>query len=201
MSARVKEAARESEDEKMKRELVMLEAALYVAGRPLNLKTLGYVIGTRSKKRVRQLATMLMKGYKRRDSALEVLELEDHRFVLQLKTEYSSKVRRLAARPLLTDGPLRTLAYIAYRQPVMQKQVTDARGTHAYRHIKRLAEMGLVDREKRGRNTVLKASEYFADYFGLSHNLKAMKGQLRRIFDDITKGDLSISEEAGRLEE
>lgn len=201
MSARVKEAARESEDEKMKRELVMLEAALYVAGRPLNLKTLGYVIGTRSKKRVRQLATMLMKGYKRRDSALEVLELEDHRFVLQLKTEYSSKVRRLAARPLLTDGPLRTLAYIAYRQPVMQKQVTDARGTHAYRHIKRLAEMGLVDREKRGRNTVLKASEYFADYFGLSHNLKAMKGQLKRIFDDITKGDLSISEEAGRLEE
>lgn len=201
MSARVKEAARESEDEKMKRELVMLEAALYVAGRPLNLKTLGYVIGTRSKKRVRQLATMLMKGYKRRDSALEVLELEDHRFVLQLKTEYSSKVRRLAARPLLTDGPLRTLAYIAYRQPVMQKQVTDARGTHAYRHIKRLAEMGLVDREKRGRNTLLKASEYFADYFGLSHNLKAMKGQLRRIFDDITKGDLSISEEAGRLEE
>ena len=201
MRSRVKEAARESEDEKMKRELVMLEAALYVAGRPLNLKTLGYVIGTRSKKRVRQLATMLMKGYKRRDSALEVLELEDHRFVLQLKTEYSSKVRRLAARPLLTDGPLRTLAYIAYRQPVMQKQVTDARGTHAYRHIKRLAEMGLVDREKRGRNTVLKASEYFADYFGLSHNLKAMKGQLKRIFDDITKGDLSISEEAGRLEE
>ena len=201
MRSRVKEAARESEDEKMKRELVMLEAALYVAGRPLNLKTLGYVIGTRSKKRIRQLATMLMKGYRRRDSALEVLELEDHRFVLQLKTEYSSKVRRLAARPLLTDGPLRTLAYIAYRQPVMQKQVTDARGTHAYRHIKRLAEMGLVDREKRGRNTVLKASEYFADYFGLSHNLKAMKGQLKRIFDDITKGDLSISEEAGRLEE
>lgn len=201
MSARVKEAERESEDEKMKRELVMLEAALYVAGRPLNLKTLGYVIGTRSKKRVRQLATMLMKGYKRRDSALEVLELEDHRFVLQLKTEYSTKVRRLAARPLLTDGPLRTLAYIAYRQPVMQKQVIDARGTHAYRHIRRLAEMGLVDREKRGRNTVLKASEYFADYFGLSHNLKAMKGQLKRIFDDITKGDLSISEEAGRLGE
>jgi len=201
LSAGVKEEERESDDERMMRELAMLEAALYVAGRPLNLKTLGYVIGTRSKRKVRGLATMLVKEYKGRDMALEVLELEDHRFVLQLKTEYSSKVRRLAARPLLTDGPLRTLAYIAYRQPVLQKQVIDARGTHAYRHVKQLADMGLVDSEKRGRNKVLRASEYFADYFGLSHNLKAMKRQLRRIFDDITKGDVSISEEPSRLGE
>ena len=82
MDAGAKEKEGESDDERMIRELAMLEAALYVAGRPLNLKTLGYVIGTRSKKRVRQLATMLMKKYKGRDMALEVLELEDHRFVL-----------------------------------------------------------------------------------------------------------------------
>jgi len=201
LSAGVKEAAAESEDGKRKKELAMLEAALYVAGRPLNLKTLGYLIGTRSKKRVNGLASMLVEEYRSRDTALEVLELEDHRFVLQLKTEYSSKVRRLAARPLLTDGPLRTLAYIAYRQPVVQKQVIDARGSHAYRHVKQLVDMGLVDCEKRGRNKVLRASEYFADYFGLSHNLKAMKRQLRRILDDVTKGDIPVSEGPSRLEE
>jgi len=201
LSAGVKEAATESEDGKRKKELAMLEAALYVAGRPLNLKTLGYLIGTRSKKRVNGLTSMLVEEYRSRDTALEVLELEDHRFVLQLKTEYSSKVRRLAARPLLTDGPLRTLAYIAYRQPVVQKQVIDARGSHAYRHVKQLVDMGLVDCEKRGRNKVLRASEYFADYFGLSHNLKAMKRQLRRILDDVTKGDIPVSEGSSRLEE
>ena len=130
-----------------------------------------------------------------------MLELEDHRFVLQLKTEYSSRVRRLAARPLLTDGPLRTLAYIAYRQPVMQKHVIDVRGTHAYRHVKQLADMGLVDYERKGRNKVLRASEYFADYFGLSHNLPAMRRQLRRILDDITKRDVSITEGVSRPEE
>ncbi|NIM44775.1 MAG: segregation and condensation protein B, partial [Nitrososphaeria archaeon] len=123
MSATAEEGTKESEDEENRRELAMLEAALYVAGRPLKVKTLGYLIGTRSKRKVRRLVAMLMKEYERRDMALEVLEVEDHRFVLQLKTEYSSKVRRLAARPLLTDGPLRTLAYIAYRQPVMQKHV------------------------------------------------------------------------------
>jgi len=198
--ARVKEVAGKPENESAKGELAMLEAALYVAGRPLKLKTLGYVIGTRSKRRAQQLARALLEEYKRRDTALEVLELEDHRFVLQLKTEYSSKVRRLAARPLLTDGPLRTLAYIAYRQPVMQKHVIDVRGSHAYRHIKQLVDVGLVDYERKGRNKVLRASEYFADYFGLSHNLPAMRRQLRRILDGITKGDTSVSEGDGQLE-
>ena len=198
--AGVKEVAEKPESGSEKGELAMLEAALYVAGRPLKLKTLGYVIGTRSKRRAQQLARALLEEYKRRDTALEVLELEDHRFVLQLKTEYSSKVRRLAARPLLTDGPLRTLAYIAYRQPVMQKHVTDVRGSHAYRHIKQLVDVGLVDYERKGRNKVLRASEYFADYFGLSHNPPAMRRQLRRILDGITKGDTSISEGDGQLE-
>jgi len=65
--------------------------------------------------------------------------------------------------------------------------VIDARGTHAYGHIRQLLEMGLVEREKRGRNKVLRVTEYFADYFGLSHDFKVMKRQLRRIFNNITK--------------
>ena len=89
-------------------------------------------------------------------------------------------------KPLLTDGPLRTLAYIAYKQPVSQKQVIAARGTHAYKHIRQLVEMGLVEREQRGRNRILKATEYFADYFGLSHNPTMMKRQLTRILSNIT---------------
>jgi len=194
LKSTVDETLKESEEEKTKEELAMLEAALYVAGRPLDLKTLGRVIKTRSKRKVKHLARMLMEEYKRRDTALEVLELDDERFVLQLKADYSSRVRKLAIRPLLTDGPLRTLAYIAYRQPVLQKQVIDVRGTHAYRHIKQLVDMGLIQREKRGKNKVLRATEYFADYFGLSHNFKVMKYQLKRIFNDLIKENALNSE-------
>lgn len=175
----------ESEEDKRRIDIASLEAALYVAGRPLDLKTLGYIVKTRSKKKVQQLARMLAEEYKKRDTALEVLELADQRFVLQLKPDYSSRVRRLAVRPLLTDGPLRTLAYIAYRQPVLQKQVIDARGTHAYSHVRQLVDMGLVERERRGRNKTLRVTEYFADYFGLSHDSRTMKRQLNRIFDNI----------------
>ena len=178
------EEQEKSEAEKINRQIALIEAALYVAGRPLDLKTLGRIVGSRSKRKVRELARMLVKEYERRNTSLEVLELEDHRFVLQLKTDYASKVRRLAVRPLLTDGPLRTLAYIAYRQPVAQKQVIAARGTHAYKHIRQLIEMGLVEREQRGRNKILKATEYFADYFGLSHNPVIMRRQLIRILNN-----------------
>jgi len=178
------EEQEKSEAEKINRQIALIEAALYVAGRPLDLKTLGRIVGSRSKRKVRELARMLVKEYERRNTSLEVLELEDHRFVLQLKTNYASKVRRLAVRPLLTNGPLRTLAYIAYRQPVSQKQVIAARGTHAYKHIRQLIEMGLVEREQRGRNKILKATEYFADYFGLSHNPVIMRRQLIRILNN-----------------
>ena len=185
MTDSTKDEKEKHRDDKIKKQIALIEAALYVAGRPLDLKTLSRIIGSRSHRKARELARVLMKEYEKRNTSLEILELEDQRFVLQLKTEYASKVRRLAVRPLLTDGPLRTLAYIAFKQPVSQKQVIAARGSHAYKHLRQLIEMGLVERERRGRNKILRATEYFADYFGLSHNPSTMKRQLIRIFNNM----------------
>ncbi|MDI6847251.1 MAG: SMC-Scp complex subunit ScpB [Candidatus Bathyarchaeia archaeon] len=168
--------------EKTQRELALVEAVLYVAGRPLDLKELCSVLKTRSKNKARKLAKMLLQEYASRNTALEILELKDERYVLQLKAEFTPHVRKLVKRPLLSTGPLKTLAYIAYRQPVSQKRVVEVRGHHVYGHIKLLREMGLVVGERRGRLTVLRTTEYFADYFGLSHDLSTMKRQLKKVF-------------------
>lgn len=176
-ASRQKQAA-----EKTQRELALVEAALYVAGRPLNLKELCSVLKTRSKRKAKNLAKTVMREYVSRSTALEVLELKDERYVLQLKAEFTPRVRKLVKRPLLSTGPLKTLAYIAYRQPVSQKRVVDVRGHHVYGHIKLLKEIGLVVGERRGRSSVLRTTEYFADYFGLSHDLSAMKRQLKKVF-------------------
>ncbi len=169
------------------RRLALVEAALYVAGRPLDLKTLARVVRTRSKEKIRKLTRALVEDYKSHDTALEVLELDDERFVLQLKAEYTPQVRRLAVRPLLSKGPLKTLSYIAYRQPVLQPQVIDVRGHHAYSHLRELEDMGLISREKAGRTKMLRTTEFFADYFGLSHDLRAMRRQLKNIFEDFAR--------------
>jgi segregation and condensation protein B len=181
------EAADQPEQEKWKQDLILIEAALYVAGRPLDLNTIGSVIKTHSKARVQKLARTLMEDYRKRETALEILELEDKRFVLQLKVEYTTAVRRLSIRPLLLTGPLKTLSYIAYRQPVLQTQVIEVRGSHAYLHLKQLEDLDLIARERAGRTSVLRTTDFFADYFGLSHDQKVMKRQLKNIFEELTK--------------
>lgn len=173
--------------EKMRLDLALLEAALYVAGRPLDLKELCSVLKTRSKKKTRKLAKTLIREYASRSTALEILELKDERYVLQLKPDFTPHVRKLVKRPLLSMGPLKTLSYIAYRQPISQKRVVDVRGHHTYGHIKLLKEMGLVAGERSGRSAVLRTTEYFADYFGLSHEITAMKKELKHVFEDFSR--------------
>ena len=174
-------------EKKLRRDLALVEAALYVAGRPLDLKELCSVLKTRSKNKAKKLVQTLMQEYASRDTALEILELKDERYVLQLKAEFTPKVRKLVKKPLLSTGPLKTLSYIAYRQPVSQKRVVDVRGRHAYGHIKILKEMRLITGERKGRSTVLRTTEYFADYFGLSHDTATMKRQLKNVFEDFSK--------------
>ncbi len=187
MKEKEQESSEDTKQKRHKRQLALLEAGLYVAGRPLDLKTLGSVIRTRSKRKVRKLAKTLVKDYMNRDTALEVLELEGERFVMQLKADYTDRVRRLATRPLLSAGPLKTLSYIAFRQPIPQTQVIDVRGHHAYGHLKQLEEMELIIREGEGRKKIIKTTEFFADFFGLSHDLRAMKRQLKTVFQDFAE--------------
>jgi segregation and condensation protein B len=169
--------------------LALLEAALYVAGRPLDINELCQVIGSRSKKKVQKYADTLMQEYASRNTALEILALKEERYVLQVKAEFTPLIKKLVNRPLLSSGPLKTLSYIAYRQPVSQKRVIDVRGQHAYGHVKSLKDMGLITAERSGRTMALRTTDYFADYFGLTHDISLMKKELKRIFGEALKDD------------
>lgn len=175
----------ETEIEKSQDKISLIEAALYVAGKPLDLKTLGSVIGLRSEEKTRETARKLKDRYIQDGKAIEVLELTDGRFVMQLKPQYTPHVRRLATRQLLTPGPMKTLSFIAYKQPVTQSYLAKVRGNLSYSHVKHLQEMGLISEEKLGRTKILRTTPNFADYFNLSQDLQIMKKQLERIFEDI----------------
>jgi segregation and condensation protein B len=169
--------------------LELLEAALYVAGRPLDLNELCQVIGSRSKKRVKTYVDTLIQGYVARETALEILALKDERYVLQVKAEFTPLIKKLVNRPLLSSGPLKTLSYIAYRQPISQKRVIEVRGQHAYGHVKMLKDMGLIMSERSGRTLALKTTDYFSDYFGLTTDASVMKKDLKKIFGEAIKED------------
>jgi len=169
--------------------LNLLEAALYVAGRPLDINELCQTVGSRSKKKVIGYAEALMEQYKARNSPMEILALKDERYVLQVKAEFTPLIKKLVNRPLLSSGPLKTLSYIAYRQPITQKRVIEVRGQHAYGHVKMLKDMGLIMTERSGRSLALKTTDYFADYFGLTQDTLTLKKDLRKIFGDAIKED------------
>jgi len=183
------DAEQAQDNERKARCLALVEAALYVAGRPLDLNDLCQVIGSRSKKKAQKYADTLLQEYNARNTALEILALKDERYVLQVKPEFTPLIKKLVNRPLLSAGPLKTLSYIAYRQPVSQKRVIDVRGQHAYGHVKLLKDMGLIISERSGRTMALKTTDYFADYFGLTHDITAMKRDLKRIFGEALKDE------------
>lgn len=174
--------------QRLKNKMSLIEAALYVTGRPIDLKTLGTVTGFRSEDKTREVARQLKGKYGNNGSCLEILELSDGRFVMQLKPQYVRHVKRLATRQLLTSGPMKTLSFIAYRQPVIQSYLAKVRGNLTYSHVKQLREMGLITEERLGRTKVLRTTPNFADYFNLSHDLVGMKKQLEKLFQSIKTG-------------
>src|SRR5437660_10766842 len=165
----------------------LCEAALYVSGRPLDLKMIGSVIGARSEDKIRGVATAVSERYRLAGSPIQVVELPDGRFVMQLKAEFAKHVRKLANRPLLTPGPLRTLSFIALRQPIPQSHVVRVRGKLAYHHVKQLKEMDLISYDKIGRSRLLRTTITFADYFNLNHDPLILKKELKNVLDLTTQ--------------
>ena len=182
-----------------KRNLAIVEAALYVSGRPLDLKTVGSVLGTRSYRKVKSLISDLAEKYSKLDGALEIIELQDERYVMQLRNDYLQEVKRLSMRPLVSRATLQTLAYVAFRQPVAQAHVALVRGGAIYGQIRELRKLGLVSTEKLGKTQILKTTDIFSDYFNLSRNPRLMRRQLANIFEETGKNE--EAEDVSRTDE
>lgn len=182
--------------------LATLEAALYSAGRPLDIDSLKLVVRTKSDKVILRLIRELSLRYEARRSALEIKVLPEDRAVMRLKQIYDVTVKRFTTRPLLTIGPLKTLSYIAYHQPVQQSQVIEDRGNHVYAHLKQIEEMGLITRERNNRKgTTVETTSYFSDYFGFGQDPQKSKIQLRQMFNQLNIHKLDNGEDKSAASE
>lgn len=170
----------------MERRVRDLEAALYSAGRPLSIEETMPVLGTKSDRVAAKVVHVINHKYRIRDTALEVIILDDGRIAMQLKPSYEEMVQKFNKKPLLKAGPLKTLSYIAFHQPVLQKNVIEARGSHIYGHLKQMESMGLINRERtEDRSYMITTTSFYGDYFGFSHHPERSKIQLKQIFRDI----------------
>ena len=163
-----------------------LEAALYSAGRPLHIDDLKSVASSKSEKKIRKMVGLLAQRYRSRGGALEVVTHVDGRVSIQLRESYEDMVKQFSNRPLLRVGPLKTLSYIAYHQPVDQRLVIADRGTHVYGHLKIMENMGLIHRERtEDRSFIITTTPFFGDYFGFSQSPDKSKIELKKIFREL----------------
>ena len=154
-----------------------IEAALYAAGRPLSLDELIKASGTNSKEKTRRVVNELAKKVKSTFRAIEIAQLEDGNYVLQIKPDYTPLVRRFAQHPILSPGVLKTLSYVTYEQPVTSKRLVQIRGSQVYSHIKALEQLRFVEHENLGRLKVYRTTPKFQNYFGIT-DLSAVKSRL-----------------------
>jgi segregation and condensation protein B len=170
----------------LERRLHALESALYAAGRPLTIGEIKPILRTRSDNVSRKVITVLENRYNIRNRALEIVHLKDGRVSMQLKLVYDDFVKQFNNKPLLKLGPLKTLSYIAFHQPVDQRQVIADRGSHVYRHLRMMENMGLIKRDRtEDRSYIITTTPFYGDYFGFSHNPERSRLQLKQVFREL----------------
>ena len=158
--------------------LAKVEAALYAAGRPLHADEIMKVAGTSSERKAIAIAREIASSVNSSMRAVEVVEYSGPRFAMQLRAQYTQVARKFATRPLLSRAALRTLSFIAFFQPISASELVLRRSSTVYQHLKELEEVGFVTSEKQGRSRAYRTTGRFAEYFGLSNELPAMKKQL-----------------------
>jgi len=147
-----------------------VEAVLFTTGRFMDLEEISKACGIGSISYIKELIEQLKKEYSEKDSALTIQEL-DNKYKLNIKKEYSQITNKLISTKELDSPTIKTLAVIAYKQPVLQSNVIKIRGNKAYDHINILKEQGLILSEKAGRTRMLKLTSKFYDYFDIDDKL------------------------------
>jgi len=150
-----------------------IEAALYVAGKPLSIEILSTKLEI-GKKEVEELINELAFDYLDRSTALVIAQIGE-RYQMQIKSEYTEKVLKFAEGGAIAERYLRTLTIIALKQPIMKSLVIKLRGSGAYEHVKYLIENGLIEGVKKGRSQELTTSDKYAEMFGLPKDRLDMK--------------------------
>ncbi len=159
-----------------------VEACLFAAGTPVKVEELASLVGTRSIEYVEKLVEYLSREYEERDSAIEVVRVLDDSFAMQLRTTVYDKVQDFSPRSELSPAILKTLALIAYKQPVKQSEIAKIIGTQSYDYIRKLSDRGFISAKPSGRTKILRTTKTFAEYFGFeTDEPKEIKERMKSI--------------------
>jgi len=142
----------------------VVEAALFSAGKPVSVEEIAQQTNL-SPDAIKEACKALAKEYEGRDSVLEVAKA-GAKWAMQVRPQAAEPATKFAP-PEIPGKLLKTLALIAYHQPMKQSELVDMIGTKVYDHVPELVERGLVKAREEGVTKILVTTPLFPEYFGL----------------------------------
>ncbi len=141
-----------------------VEAVLFSSENPLRVGEIAEIIGHTSRE-VSKAMRKLREEYDRREGAIEIARI-GNKYVMQLKEEYLEYGYKMGKKEM-SDEVLKTLAIIAYYQPITQSRLREILGSRVYDYVDELRARGFVYGKKAGRTIVLRTTKKFNEYFGI----------------------------------
>ncbi|MFA4907560.1 MAG: SMC-Scp complex subunit ScpB [archaeon] len=146
-----------------------VEAALFMSPKAITLRELSRHTGIKDLGLLQKCILRLIQRYSETDSALEVI-FERGIAAMRVREPYNAMVAHLAASSQFNKGIMKTLAVIAYKQPITQSQLVRFRTSKAYDDVKALEERGFVQKIPSGRTFALKTTKRFSQMFDKKQN-------------------------------
>ncbi len=151
----------------------ILEAFLFIGGRPLTAAVAAEAIRGLTAEQFAAAIAELNRNYKRQGRPY-VIQPREHGYVLALRPQFRSVTEKLygtAREARLSPAAVDVLALVAYRQPVTKAEIDSLRGNESGSLVRQLVRRGLVAVVGRGeanqREVTYGTTPRFLELFGL----------------------------------
>jgi segregation and condensation protein B len=145
----------------------LVESLLFSAGKPLSIEEIQETTGL-PPKHVTEAIDHLMQSYnidRKNDTSLEIVKA-GNKFIMQVKKSFSDQ-SMMVAKPEIKTDLLKTLALIAFHQPVKQSNLRHMIGERIYGDVDQLISMHLIHAAPHGSTELLTTTRLFPEYFGI----------------------------------
>jgi len=167
----------------------LIEAALFVAAKPLSLADLYQVLKI-PKSRIKKIIDE-MKGHYG-EHGVRIVEAGGL-YEMKIDSSFEEHVSHLAPHKDFPKAVLQTLSLIAYKNPVKQSNIVSVRGNRAYDHLKELEAKRFIRREVSGHTNIVHITRKFLDYFGIE-NAEELKEYFSSTPIDMILKDVEVKE-------
>ena len=148
-----------------KDERQLVESALFSAGRAISINEIKKITGLSVKRIIKAIEDLIEEYNRNEKRAIEIVKAGE-KYAMQLKPNYVEHARAIAKPEIPTDV-LKTLALIAYHQPIKQSDLRRMLGQKIYEHVDLLIEKRLINSKRLGTTELLTTSSFFPEYFGI----------------------------------